>query len=411
VAVDASGRLAELVAIPEPFDGGTPRGSTNWSPLFEAAGLEMSAFKPVAPTFNPIVFVDERAAWEGKLSENSDLVFRIEAGAYKGKPISFEIVGPWSRSSRSEPSVTTMFDRVVNGISSLILPGLVTVAVVLARKNLKLGRGDRRGALRAAAIVFVTGLVGWALGATHYADVGREAGRFFNRIGNAMFQTAVMWLAYLGVEPYIRRFSPDSLIGWTRLISGRWRDPHVGRDVLIGISAGLLMTLLYAVHNLIPPLMGRPAPMPLWMDPGIFMGTRHVFSEILSQFAGAIIWSMLAVGGIVALLILLKRPWLAWLAGTAIYVWAVIQGMFSPGTPVLDFIIGCGIIAIYVGVILRWGLLATILTLFTHFLLLRAPLTTDLDSWRATASLTYTITLAGLAVLGAWLARHSTVAA
>jgi len=40
-------------------------------------------------------------------------------------------------------------------------------------------------------------------------------------------------------------------------------------------------------------------------------------------------------------------------------------------------------------------------------MLLRAPLTTDLGSWRATASLTYTITLAALALLGAWLARHT----
>jgi tRNA A-37 threonylcarbamoyl transferase component Bud32 len=407
VAVDASGRLAELIAIPEPFDDGAPRRVTNWSPLFDAAGLQMSAFKAIEPTFNPIAFVDERAAWEGKLSENSDVLFRIEAAAYKGRPISFEVVGPWSRSGRSTPPAISTFDRIVNGLSSLIFPALIAVTVVLARHNTRLARGDRRGAVRAAAIVFVASLVSWVFGATHYADVGRESTRFFAQTGNGLFEAAVMWLAYLGVEPYIRRFSPDSLIGWTRLISGRWRDPYVGRDILIGISAGLLMTLLYAAHNFIPPLFGRPAPMPFPMDPGIFMGTRHVLSQIVSQFDSAIIWSMLAVAGIVALLILLKRTWLAWLAGIAIYVWAVIEGLFPAGTPILDFVIGCGIIAIYIGVILRWGLLATIVTLFTHFLLLRAPLTTDLGSWRATAGITYTIALAALGCFGAWLARHS----
>ena len=407
VAVDASGRLAELIAIPDAFDTGAPRTATNWNPLFEAAGLQMSTFKPVPPTFNPIVFVDERAAWEGKLTENSDVVFRIEAGAYKGKPVSFEIVGPWSRSARSAPQPPTVFDRIVNGISSLILPGLIAVALVLARKNIKLGRGDRRGALRAAAIVFVSSLVSWAFGATHYADIGREATRFFARTGDALFQAAVLWLAYLGVEPYIRRFAPDSLIGWTRLISGRWRDPHVGRDILIGMSAGLTMTLLYAVHNFIPPMFGRPAPMPQSIDPVIFMGTRYALAEIFTQFGSSIIWSMLAVAGIVALLIVLKRPWLAWLTGIVIYVWAVLEGMFAPGTPLLDLVIATGIIAIYTDVILRWGLLATIVTLFTHFMLLHAPLTTDLASWRATTGITYTITLAGLGVLGAWLATHS----
>ena len=408
IAVDASGRLAELIAIPEPFDGGAPRTPTNWNPLFEAAGLQMSAFKPVAPTFNPIAFVDERAAWEGALSDRSDVVFRIEAGAYKGKPISFEIVGPWSRSSRSAPTAASIFDRIVSGISSLVMPALVVAAVVLARRNIKAGRGDRRGALRAAGIVLIASLVGWILGATHFSDVGREVERLFERTGDALFQAAVMWLAYLGVEPYIRRFSPDSLIGWTRLVSGRWRDPHVGRDVLIGISAGLGMTLLYAAHNFIPKVLGRPAPIPIWTDPGVLMGTRYVLSDIVNLFSSAMTNSMLAVGGIVALLMLLKRGWLALLAGSFIFVWVVIEGMFPAGTPLMDLAIGLGIIGIYNGVILRWGLLATIIALFTHFMLLRAPLTTDLGSWRATASLTYTFTLAGLGLLGAWLARHTT---
>jgi serine/threonine-protein kinase len=407
IAVDASGRLAELIAIPEPFDAGAPRTATNWNPLFDAAGLQMSAFKSVAPTFNPIAFVDERAAWEGKLSENSDVLFRIEAAAYKGKPISFQIVGPWSRSGRAAPVELSVFDRIVNGISSLVMPGLIVVAVVLARKNMNLGRGDRRGALRAATIVFVASLVSWALGATHFADVNREVTRFFARTGDALFQAALMWVTYMGLEPYIRRASPDSLIGWTRLISGRWRDPHVGRDVLIGVSAGLAMTLVYAVHNFIPPLLGRPEPAPIAYDPSIFMGTGFVLSNIIGIFSSATINSMLAVVGIVALLILLKRAWLAWLAGSVILVWVVIQGMFPAGTPLLDLAIGFVIISIYIVVILRWGLLATIAALFTHLMLLRAPLTTDLNSWRATAGLTYTFVLAGVGLVGAWLARHS----
>jgi hypothetical protein len=281
-------------------------------------------------------------------------------------------------------------------------------AVVLARNNLRAGRGDRRGALRASAVVFIASLVGWLLRAAHFADVNLEVSRFFEQTGKALFEAGLMWVTYLGLEPYIRRFSPDSLIGWTRLLSGRWRDPEVGRDILIGVSAGLAMTAVYAVHNLIPPLFGRPEPMPLSVDPAVLVSFRHVLASIARTFNEAVTNSMLAVVGVVALLIVVRRVWLTWLAASAIFVWVVIQGEFPPGTPLLDLMIGAGIIAIYVGVILRWGLLATIVTLFTHFLLLRAPLTTDLSSWRATPGITYTLTLAGLAILGAWLARHST---
>ena len=42
-------------------------------------------------------------------------------------------------------------------------------------------------------------------------------------------------------------------------------------------------------------------------------------------------------------------------------------------------------------------------------MLIRAPLTTDLGTWRAPAGLTFTIALAGLGVLGAWLARHTAI--
>ena len=197
-----------------------------------------------------------------------------------------------------------------------------------------------------------------------------------------------MWLTYLGLEPYIRRFSPDSLIGWTRLISGRWRDPHVGRDVLIGISAGLAMTILYAAHNFIPPLFGRPEPMPTLGRPEQFSWVRATCCRSSSAlFSSAIINSMLAV---------VRHRRAAdsaetRVAGVAGRQWrsscgSSIQGMFPAGTPILDLAIGLGIIGIYVGVILRWGLLATIAALFTHFMLLRAPFTTDFNSWRATAA-------------------------
>ena len=114
----------------------------------------------------------------------------------------------------------------------------------------------------------------------------------------------MLWLTYLGLEPYIRRFSPDSLIGWTRLLDGRWRDPQVASDVLLGVCAGLAMTVLYAAHNLIPPLFGRPEPMPLTpADPSVLLGARFIIGRMLSQVGGAISAGMLAVCGVVAILL------------------------------------------------------------------------------------------------------------
>jgi protein kinase-like protein len=410
VVLDVSGRLAEFLAIPQPVDSGSPAAATNWQALFDAAGLQMSSFTPATPAWVPPMFADERMAWDGRLPEAPDDTVRIEAAAYKGRPVSFEITGPWSRSSRIAAPPLPLFNRAVQAFNGALLPALMIAGAVMAWQNLRARRGDRQGARVTALASLVLSLAAWVLGAAHFGDVGREVTRFFAATSDALFGAALLWLAYLGLEPSIRRFFPDSLIGWTRLISGQWRDPQVGRDLLIGIAAGLAMTVLYAVHNLVPPLLGRPEPMPFIGSPDVLLGLRHVLSSVLRTLASALQNGMLAVVGVVALLIVLKRRALTWVVACAIYVWAVISGMFPPGTPLLDTGIGLGIIAIFVGVILRSGLLAAIAALTTHFILLRAPLTTRFGIWYATAGITYTVVILGAAIAAVWLARQRAAA-
>ena len=43
----------------------------------------------------------------------------------------------------------------------------------------------------------------------------------------------------MSLEPRVRRLWPTTLISWARLLSGRARDPMVGRDLLIGVAAGV----------------------------------------------------------------------------------------------------------------------------------------------------------------------------
>jgi len=63
--------------------------------------------------------------------------------------------------------------------------------------------------------------------------------------------------------------------------------------------------------------------------------------------------------------------------------------MFSPGAPMLDLALGATITAAFVGVLGWAGLLTAVATLATHFILLRAPLTTDFSSWRAGPGLVF----------------------
>ena len=407
IIVDGSGRLAEFVAVPRPRrDDNVPKQPVDWDVVFGAAGLDKSTFKEVEPQWVPTTFADEHRAWEGPLPEHPQATFRVEAAAVAGRPVSFTLVGPWSRSAReSRPLPISGFNRFLNVLAGLVMPGLMLAAVILAWRNLKQGRGDRRGAMRAAMVLFVCQVAAWLCG-RYIGDFGTDLNRLFDAIGRSLFDAGLLWVAYLGLEPYIRRFSPDSLIGWTRVLNGRWRDPQVASDVLVGVCAGLGMTLFYGVHNLIPSLFGRPEPMPL--PPNEYMsllGVRFVVARILSSFSGALSSGMLAVAGVITILIFVRRKPLAHLLSSILFVGVVIQNMFSPGTPILDIAIGLGIIGIWTGVILYGGLLATVAALTTHFILLRAPLTTHLSSWHATPGITYLLVIGGIGLMAAYFAR------
>jgi hypothetical protein len=399
VVVDTAGRLSELLAVPEPVESNGHAGATNWTALFDAAGLPMNAFSPVPPRWVPPVYSNERMAWEGRLPERPDLTVRVEAAGYAGKPVFFGITGPWTQSSRTVTGSTPRLEQVTGILTSFITPALMLCGALLARRNLKLGRGDRQGAFRAATAVFIMLMAAWLLSDTHVSVFSTEVERFFGAVGRGLFSAGLLWISYLGLEPYVRRFSPASLIGWTRLLAGGWRDPHVGRDVAVGVAAGLALTLLYALHNIIPILAGRPEPMPLGSDSTMFLGLHYSMGRILERTESAVTTGMLGMAGYIAFRIVLKREWAAMLAAVACYVPVVVNGMFPGDTPVLDIIIAVIVAAGFVAVVAWGGLLATIATLAVHFMLLRAPLTTNITSWRGPTGLVFIATIAAVGVI------------
>jgi hypothetical protein len=100
------------------------------------------------------------------------------------------------------------------------------------------------------------------------------------------------------------------------------------------------------------------------------------------QMQDAMSSALLGLGGFVALRIWLKNRWIAAAVSVVLYAGVVMNGMFSPGSPAADLIVGLLITTAFVAVIGWAGLLTAIATLAVHFILLRAPLTTDFASWR-----------------------------
>jgi serine/threonine-protein kinase len=64
-------------------------------------------------------------------------------------------------------------------------------------------------------------------------------------LGHALIRAVTMSLAYLAIEPYIRRLWPSVLVSWARLVAGRLRDPIIGRDILIGAAVGAALPFVF----------------------------------------------------------------------------------------------------------------------------------------------------------------------
>ena len=68
---------------------------------------------------------------------------RIEASAYRGKPVYFELIGPWTRPDRMQPYQLSAGGRAFLVIFVVLVLSMLVVGALLARRNLRLGRGDR----------------------------------------------------------------------------------------------------------------------------------------------------------------------------------------------------------------------------------------------------------------------------
>ncbi|HXM76862.1 MAG TPA: serine/threonine-protein kinase, partial [Thermoanaerobaculia bacterium] len=194
VELDPLGRLIRFEAVPSPVNAPKAAGRPpDWEPLFAEAGLDHAAFSPTESRWLPPFYADSRVAWTEGKAERADRPLRVEAAANRGRPVYFELVGPWTRPPRMQPSGSQ------SGFNAfeLFLAGMFTVLLVggslLARRNLRLGRGDRRGALRVATFIFTCFMLDWALATRHIGNIS-EYPLFIQGVGQALFLAGLSWL-------------------------------------------------------------------------------------------------------------------------------------------------------------------------------------------------------------------------
>jgi len=376
------GILFRFQAVPPQVDPSpAPTGEPDWAPLFAAAGLDASRLQPVTPTWNPLAASDRRAAWEGEYPGLTGVPLRIEAAAYRGRPVFFDTIGPWTRPRMMQAYKPSTSEKLSATSWVLIVVTTLCVAAYLARRNLRLGRGDRRGASRFATAVFAISAAAWMFGGSHVMAFA-EIGLVVMRVGWSLFLAGVVWMVYVGVEPYVRRYWPGVLIGWSRLLAGRWRDPLVGRDILVGVVFMAVDAMIGKMPGTASHLLGIAPPMPIVQSDLALMGLRGAVATFMLSLLTAVLLSTTGLFLMFLLRRLLRLQWLAAAAFVAIIV-ANAAGQWGTTTSVLGLIASVLVGLLIVIVLTRFGFLAYVSGVALSQIYESFPVTSRLSAWYA----------------------------
>lgn len=466
------GRLLAFEAVPSPVVGwrGNPE-AVDWSMLFdearidpgtlreiEPAGLEIkeAGRKWQGPLLSPRVPVDHVEIWQGLSPWRDQDSIRVRAAAYQGKPVYFtthiiygspadsfsaggskpdsvltagnagakEASGPGfgagvgigedaSGPEGADASPTYNAGVIVGVVVAFAILALVVVVLIggpiMAWRNLRMGRGDRRGALRFG--LFALGLI--LLNALLLADhavlmedgalnLGYEINMLLGKLGMSILYGAYVALAYLALEPYVRRHWPDALISWTRLLRGKLGDPLVGRDLLLGAVAGVTVTLIWLLRYASPAWFGWAPPRPFGGGIDAMMGGAGAIAAFVSP--GFLLPSMFCVLALVLLVILFRRRWVGLVVFIAMVLavgaLADLGGMDGDGGGLVTLVCLLAMVVILAVLFVRSGLLALTVAFFFFGKIRGFPLTLDSSAWYAGTSSVALLAMIGIAVYG-----------
>ena len=303
---------------------------------------------------------------------------QVEAASWQGRPVFLDVGGVTQ--PREAAAAAGLPPSVI--LSMFLLIPLLAGSVWIARRNLQLGRGDRSGAARVAGAVFVFHMAAWALSANHVAR-SWELGLFLMELCGAFSTAGLVWLVYVALEPHVRRNWPDSLISWTRLQTGRVRNPLVASHVLAGITlaeAGIQVGVP-AVQVLVSGLPAQPTQVGPFSSISSLNSPAYALALLCYGAVFSIFLSLAFLLLIVFLRLLLRRLWLADVAGS------VVLGLSGNTEYQIAIVHIYGIVLSYgaLWLVRRFGLLAIIAALTTFFFINAVPF--SLTAWYAGRSI------------------------
>ena len=411
LAMTDAGRLLLFTAAPAIAPERTAQkassgDSNSLQPLLHAAQLNSSDLEPSEPTLQPLFPVDERRAWRVDNLHGGAMPVRVEACLRSGRPV-FVVIEDVPSSEDPVGSINGGPSRESTSALWLQLMFFMVamIALPLAWLNYRNGRIDRMGSMRLATVVFVLQFVVWALRATHTPALNLELSTLCMACLQSLGVAALVAILYTALEPLARRYWPEMLIAWARLLTGRWRDAVVGHHVLVGVCFGCALALLFATERAVVLALGWQAREPPITENAaqVLLGGRVAASAILAALRDALARALLFLLLLALLRAVVQRPLRAAMLAALLLSAAVIPRGAHPATAWLALgVCGAGL---GVWIMVRFGLIALTVAFFVSLVLNHFPFTWSARAWSLDLSLASLAVVAAVALTGFWGTR------
>lgn len=351
--------------------------------ISRAIGFDISQWQETAPKFTPLYAFDWHKAWKGQHpTQHTDLT--VQAAAWHGKMVDLQVLSPWSKAWHEPATLATDWKESLRTLIERFTMGLVFLfAAFMAARNLRAGRGDRRGAWRLAAILFILAAVEWVCNTHWVADIGMIQ-IFTTNAADWFFSAALIWLLYIALEPAVRARWPHAILTWSRVLACCWQDAQVAAHILYGALVGLIIAGFFLVSawiNASHGAIGSTAP----ADVGL--SARNFIADVLGRAHNAAEFGLIVVFAIFCF-----RAIVLFTLGN--------DGSMQSGW--IDFLFFLAIFTLLVFVLLRLGLVATMASLFFANTLLRIPGAQTLTKPYESAVVTYPALLLIIVIWAFW---------
>jgi serine/threonine-protein kinase len=391
VNLEAGGKLRWFSAMPS-ADAADLAQPVEPAAVFRLAGLDPATFTETAPKFVPLGAADQLRAWKGPHPKIPNLDLTVEMAFWKGRVTAVHVLNNWKDDQAAGEPVSSN----AIGIVLLLVSGIgVLAGILLARRNWKLGRIDRKGALRIGMAGFFLGMLIW-LGTVHAIPSSDMIGLFFSSLAVWLIRGAGFWLLYLALEPSVRAHWPHSLVTWNRLLAGRWRDAQVGSHILIGAAVGSVVWVAAGLVEYFSGIeMGRSGA----LDPAL--GTRHWVAYHAGMMASALAVGLVLFFALTGLRRLVRKDWIAAILASLFFTVVNVGSLSAPNWKARSAVY-LGIFAVLLLVLLRYGLvtiMAAVLFLNTIDDLGLGP---DWKAWYVPSGLATLALLLGIAIYAFW---------